>query len=145
MTRYKDRRNVAAYNINNLAILVNKTIKVEGLELFEAELDDDENTTDKTADGFAQFVGNPSTTGQIRVTYAEASAVTDQLYDLFDTNAPFSITAKDDKANKFDVHGQCMVMKRPKVTRGALPDKPEWIFTCTYVTVKGGSYALATV
>lgn len=143
--RYKERRNVRAYNINNLTILVNDEIKIQGLELFEAELDEDDNTVDKTADGFAQFVENPSQAGQIRITAAEAGPNTDSLYTLFDTNDQFFISAEDDAAENFKVKGTCKIMKRPPVIRGAAPDKPQWIFACTYLTIKGGSYALATL
>jgi len=146
MARYKDRVNYKPHNINNTTVQLNGTVKVTGLERFEAELMDDENSIETAADGLAIIVENPKRVGTITIQFLEASAVTDEIFTLLDAGDPFAIGAIDDAASNFDVRGQyCVVQKRPAVIRGELPDKPEWIFLCPYLTIKGGSYALATV
>ncbi len=145
MGRYKDRVNFEPHAINNTTITLNGETVVTGLEVFEAELDEDETTVDKAGDGTAIFVKNASRSGQIRIQFLEAASVTDAIYTLLEADTPFKITALDSAAPNFDVRGnQCMVMKRPAIRRELLPDKPEWILACTYLNIKGGSYALAT-
>lgn len=146
MARYADRVNFQPHNINNLTILINDEIRITGLERFEAELDQDENSVDTVADGTAILVENPTRTGTIKVTFLEAAAVTDEIFALLESNATFAIGALDEAAPNFDVRGQyCKVQKRPAIVREAMPSKPEWVFVVPYLTIVGGSYALATV
>jgi hypothetical protein len=145
MAKYQTRRNIVPHTINNLTILLNGEHKVEGLDLFEAELDEDEVTTQKVASGIGILNENPSLTGQIRINFLEASATTDAVYTILNSGETFTISALDEAAENFDVKGQqCRVMKRPVISRGAEATVSEWIFVAVYLDIKGGSYAVAT-
>ena len=145
MANYRSRRNYVFHSINNLTILIDGVHKVEGLDLFEAELDDDEVVLTKVADGLGIMSTNPSQSGTIKVNWLEASKTTDDVWAILDSGASFSISAIDSSADNFDVRGQyCRVQKRPVVSRGAEATVSEWVFITAYLDIKGGSYALAT-
>ncbi len=145
MAKYATRRNLTPHAINNLTILVNGEHKIEGLDLFEAELDEDEVSVQTVASGLAIMNENPTLTGQIRINFLEASASTDALWTILDSGDTFTISALDAVAENFDVRGAyCRVLKRPKITRGAEATVSEWVFTSGYLDIKGGSYAVAT-
>ena len=145
MAAYKDRVNYVPHSINNVTVLINGEHKIEGLESFEAEMDEDEATVQTVADGTGIIVENPSRAGQIKLVFLEASASSYELYTLLEGRDVFSIAALDVGAPDFDVHGTyCRVMKRPPIKRGREADTPEWIFVSVYLDMKGASYALAT-
>ena len=148
MARYKQQKNYAAHNLNNCTvILFNDNYKIvwEGLESVEAELDQDENTTESSADGLAIFIQHPELTGTIKVVGLEASASTDEVNELFDSNEQFRFSCTVAKSDNFKITVVCMVQKRPATKSMKEPDKPERAFTCTYLFANGGSYAEATV
>ncbi|GEM_PF-5610884 len=145
MAAYKDRKNYVPHSINNVTVTIDGEHKIEGLELFEAEMDEDEVTVQTVADGTGILVENPSRAGQIRIQFLEAGASSDKMYELLEGREVFSISALDVAAPNFDVHGNyCRVMKRPVITRGREAGVPEWVFVSVYLDIKGGSYALAT-
>lgn len=145
MAKYATRRNYTPHAINNLTILINGEHKIEGLDLFEAELNEDEVDVQTVASGLAIMNEKPSLVGQIRINFLEASASTDALWEILDGGATFTISALDAAAPNFDVKGAyCRVMKRPVISRGAEATVSEWIFTAGYLDIKGGSYAIAT-
>ena len=144
MAKYQTRRNLTPHTINNLTILINGEHKVEGLDLFEAELDEGEATVQTVASGLAVINENPSLAGQIRINFLDASASTDAVWTILDSGATFTISALDEAAENFDVKGAyCRVMKRPVISRGAEATVSEWIFVSGYLDIKGGSYAVA--
>ena len=145
MAAYKDRVNYVPHSINNVTVTIDGEHKIEGLELFEAEMDEDELTVQTVADGTGILVENPSRAGTIKLTFLEAGASSDKLYELLEGRDVFSVAALDAAAPDFDVHGTyCRVMKRPPIRRGREADTPEWVFVCVYLDMKGASYALAT-
>jgi hypothetical protein len=146
MAMYRDRLNYKPYNINDCIITIDKKYPIIGLNLFEAERDDDEIGESKVASGHGQFVEIPSESGIITIEFLAASPSSDILWDLFEEKRSFAISAKNSKAEKFSVAGSyCRIVKAPKVMMGGEPEPESWQFKAMYLDIRGGSYALATV
>jgi hypothetical protein len=145
MAEYKSRRNFTPHNFNNTTITIDKTDKAEGVETLEVEPTNDEVTVQDAADGLAIFVENPSRVGEIRLSFLEASATNDKMEELYKSKATFSIDVKDSAVPDLDCRSaQCRISKHPTITRGREATFVEWVCICTYLDIKGGSYALVS-
>ena len=96
MTAYKDNVNFVAHSFNTTTVLINDEHKVQGLHTIEVNFDEDEVETQAVASGMSIFVENPVTKGEIVISFLEASATTDYLWDLKDTGDQFAIAINDD-------------------------------------------------
>lgn len=143
MAKYRDRVNYVDHDMNNTTITIDGTHLAEGVEMVEVELDEDETTIQKVADGTGIFVNDPSRSGVIRLSILEASATNDELWAKRAANSSFKVSVLDTAAPNLDCHGnQCRIAKPPVVKRGKEADVVEWVFICVYLDVKGGSYSL---
>lgn len=145
MGNYKDRRNYVDHDFNTTVLLINGEDKAEGLEMIEVELDEDETTVQKVADGMAIFVKNPSRSGTIKFQFLEASKTNDVMWALRTGDTSFKLSIQDPSAPNLSCKGaKCRIGKPPIVKRGLEADVVEWTCICAYLDVKGGSYALAS-
>lgn len=145
MGNYKDIRNYVDHDFNATVLSINNEHNAEGLEMIEVELDEDENTIQKVADGSAIIVQNPSRSGVIRFQILEASATNDVMWTHRENNTSFSIGILDPNAPNLSCKGaQCRIGKPPVVRRGPEADIVEWTCICAYLNVKGGSYSLVS-
>lgn len=143
MAVYRDRVNYVDHDMNNTTLSINGEHVAQGVEMIEVELDEDETTVQKVADGTGIFVTDPSRSGVIRFQILEASATNDIMWDLRAANSSFKVSVLDVAAPNLDCHGNyCRVAKPPVVKRGKEADVVEWVLICVYLDVKGGSYSL---
>ena len=143
MAKYRDRVNYVDHDFNNTTLSINGTHIAEGVEMVEVELDEDETTVQKVADGTGIFVNDPSRSGTFKFQILEASATNDIMWALRAANSSFKVSLLDVAAPNLDCHGnQCRIAKPPVVKRGKEADVVEWSLICVYMDVKGGSYSL---
>lgn len=145
MANYKNRRNYVDHDFNNSVLTIAGENKAEGLEMIEVELDEDEVTVQKVADGMGINNLGLSRTGIIKFQILEASATNDVMWDLREGGAAFSLSLLDSAAPNLNCNGaKCRIVKPPAVKRGKETDVIEWVCSCVYLDVKGGSYRLAS-
>lgn len=143
MAVYRDRVNYVDHDMNNTTLTINGTSVAEGVEMIEVELDEDETTVQKVADGTGIFVTDPSRSGVIRFQILEASATNDTMWALRTANSSFKLSILDTASPNLDCHGNyCRIAKPPVVRRGKEADVVEWVCICVYLDVKGGSYSV---
>ncbi len=142
---YRERRNYVDHDPNSITILIDGENKVEGFDSLVVELDNDESTVQTVADGTGLFVANPTTSGEIRISFIEASPTNDIMWALLKAGDSFKISVQDANAPLLDAHGnKCRVKKRPVINRGAEADVVEWVCSVVYLDCAGGSYSLAS-
>jgi hypothetical protein len=145
MAKYKARRNYVDHDFNNTTLTIDGEHKAEGLEMIEFELDEDENTIQKAADGVALINNNPSRSGTIKFQVLESSATTSIMWALRTANRAFKVSMLDTASPELDCKGAfCRIGKPPIVKRGLNGDVVEWLLICPYLDVLGGSYTLQT-
>lgn len=143
MVAYKDELDTVAHNFNTSTLTIDGTHKVEGLEMVEVDLDNDEVEIQSVASGVSQFVENPTTSGTFKFTFLEATVTTDYLYEKRLSGTPVSISFTDSNAPNLSCSTKrARPSKRPPIIRGKDGSLVEWTYVCTYLKTKGGSYRL---
>jgi hypothetical protein len=141
--KYKDRRNYKDYDFNNFTLTLNGVHKGEGLDNVKFELDEDEYTTTSVADGMAQFVASPKTTGTVVITCLEACATNAYLWTMWKAKNSFSVSGLDSVVPDLDAKAQkCHIMKRVPIERANEPVLSEWTLNATYLDMVGGGFEL---
>lgn len=141
---YKDSRDYVDHDFNTTTVTVNSEHKVEGLEMLEVEMDEDEVSVQKSGDGLGIFVVDPSTSGTIKLTILEASATNDIMWALHKSGASFPVSVLDTAAPNLNCSGKKMkIVKRPVIKRSKEHDMIEWVCIAVYLKAEGGSYSLA--
>jgi len=145
MGTFKDPVNYVAYSLNHTTVTIAGEDNVDGLERVEAEIKEDEVDEEMAADGIGMFVENPSKAGRATIQVLDGTAISNVLWQKAEDGEAFSLSVKDSKTANFVIKGDvCRVVKRPTLMRGARPDKPEWIISCIYMKIKGGTRAVVT-
>ena len=140
---YKDRVSYKDHNFATSVLTINGVHNAEGMESVEVELDEDETTIQKVADGTGIFVKGTSRSGTFKFQILEASATNDVMWALRQADTAFKLSFADPTSPNLDCHGNvCRVLKAPVVKRGKEADVVEWVCNSIYLDVKGGSYLL---
>jgi hypothetical protein len=118
---------------------------VDGLDTIEVEKTDDRWTADDVNSGMTIPVHNPRRKGMIKLTLLDASPDTTKLSQIANGDEPCTVTFTDQNAPDLNCSGgQCYLQKHAIVKRSGEPDKPEWVFSVSYLQVKSGGYRLQT-
>lgn len=121
------------------------TFAIDGLDTIEVEKLDDRWMNDDVNSGMTIPVHNPRKKGTIKITLLDASPSTTQLSQVANGDFPCAVTFTDSNAPELNCSGgQCYLQKHASVKRSGEVDKPEWVFTVSYLQVKSGGYALQT-
>ena len=145
MTDYKQRRNYVDHNFNTTTLTINNTHKAEGLESLAVERTEDEVTVQNSSDGMAIFSEVPSLVGTITFSILEASATNDIMWEHDQSKTQIALDVKDTASPNLDCRSaKSRIVKAPTIERGREQSMVEWVCVCTYLDVKGGSYALAS-
>jgi hypothetical protein len=142
---YKDAQNFVPYDFNSAVLTLDGEIVVDGLDSFSAERDADRVTSMTVADGLGMLVLDPSKVVTFTFSVLEASASTDSLYTLLETDTPFKLSFIDSNAENFNCSGTyCMFTKHPTAKREKEVPLVEWTITTIYGSMRGGSFTLQT-
>lgn len=143
MGYYATKRNYKNHNINNSTLTLNGEHKIEGLDGFDWEYDDEEVDTEVVADGTGLFVENPSKRATIKIRISEASASSAYLWDLWEDKTSFKMSFLDTTIPDLAFSAsKCRIAKAPATVRGKNPAVVEWVVKTVYMDAKGGSYSL---
>lgn len=146
MGKYQKGKNFVDHDFRTTTITIDGTTIAEGVDTLAVELEEEETTVDKVADGSAIMVVNPSSAGSITIEMLEASATNDDLWALRESGRQFPVSVLDSAAPNLNCNASYMrIAKPPVVHRSVEHAKIEWKLVAAYLNVKGGSYALAAV
>ena len=118
---------------------------VDGLDTIEVEKTDDRWTVEDCNSGMSVPVHNPRKKGMIKITVLEASPDITKLSEVANGDYPCTVTFTDSNAPDLNCSGQqAYLQKHAIVKRSGEVDKPEWVFSVTYLQCKSGGYRLQT-
>jgi hypothetical protein len=145
MVEYRDPVHVVPHDFNNSTITYNGETKIEGVESFEADFDEEETTTQAVSDGMALFVDSPIRTGRITLQILEAHPSNEILWGAWESKEIFTLDHICSSIDKYKVSGKFKCNKRPVQSRTREATVVEWVFVSPYMESRGGSFKLQSV